>query len=243
MASLKSSRLWRCSFGLTKRLVSIHSIQILAKKNVKNSVQKQRSKRLVCIFAANYSCWHCPERMPQASTASGSAHIHAEQRAPPTKAGTHTAEGWERSPLHRKGVYSTLCSWRVESSKFFNQSHELSNGRCPGYDFFYPAKTLLARSVSSRVRMMVSTCLFAGKIFHIGVGSDVVCSTLIGNARASLMERTTDVSTLFFMPLHQPCSQFTLQGILFRFLNSVLYVKSRRCAITCETLVILIILN
>ena len=31
----------------------------------------------------------------------------------------------------------------------------------------------------------VSPTLYNGAIIHIGVGSDVVCSTIIGNARAS----------------------------------------------------------
>ena len=47
--------------------------------------------------------------------------------------------GWENVvQRHIKGVYLTLCSWRVESSKFSNQSLEHSNGRCPRVWFLSP---------------------------------------------------------------------------------------------------------
>lgn len=168
------------------------------------------------------------QRTTVADTAPNACHKQARQAVQPQPrraacpanpwAGSHTAEGWGRSSLHRKGVYSTLCSWRVESSKFFNQSHELSNGRCPGYDFFYPAKTLLARSVSSRVRMVVSTCLFAGKIFHIGVGSDVVCSTLIGNDRASTRGTDNRRFHAFLCPCTNPAFNSRCKAYCFIFL-------------------------
>ena len=38
---------------------------------------------------------------------------------------------------------------------------------------------------------------FHGKDYHIGVGSNVVCSTLKAMLEPRLVERTTDVSTLF----------------------------------------------
>ena len=47
-----------------------------------------------------------------------------------------------------------------------------------------------------------------GYYIHIGVGSDVVCSTLIGNARASIrgMDNSDD-STLFFVSSIEPTSE------------------------------------
>ena len=36
-------------------------------------------------------------------------------------------------------------------------------------------------------------------MYHIGVGSDVVCSTLKAMLEPRLVERTTDVSTLFHL--------------------------------------------
>lgn len=60
----------------------------------------------------------------------------------------------------------------------------IDDGRCPGCDCIAPVETckhglyLFGRN----------DCLSwspNGMIIHIGVGSDVVCSTIIGNARAS----------------------------------------------------------
>ena len=45
-----------------------------------------------------------------------------------------------------------------------------------------------------------STQLLHGGVYHIGVGSDVVCSTLKAMLEPRLVERTTDVSTLFLCP-------------------------------------------
>ena len=59
--------------------------------------------------------------------------------------------GWENVvQRHIKGVYLTLCSWRVESSKFSNQSLEHSNGRCPRVWFYphFPRKQSLWNSVA-----------------------------------------------------------------------------------------------
>ena len=43
-----------------------------------------------------------------------------------------------------------------------------------------------------------------GYYIHIGVGSDVVCSTTIGNARASESGIDGDDSTLFFVSSIEP---------------------------------------
>ena len=40
-----------------------------------------------------------------------------------------------------------------------------------------------------------------GNDFHIGVGSDVVCSTIIGNARASVRGIDNRTIPRFFMPI------------------------------------------
>ena len=58
------------------------------------------------------------------------------------------------------------------------------NGRCPGGDYIHPVETLQAQIVSFWMQSMFKK-VFNGTGFHIGVGSNVVCSTTIGNARAS----------------------------------------------------------
>ena len=59
------------------------------------------------------------------------------------------------------------------------------NGRCPGCDYIYPVETLYAWIVPFWMQSNVFYRSLNGNDFHIGVGSDVVCSTIIGNARAS----------------------------------------------------------
>ena len=92
---------------------------------------------------------------------------------------------------HNEGVYLTLCLRRVEILASFSgkSSLELSNGRCPGCDY-----TPIWFSVSHHCILWnaMHCCIDTpyGLDFHIGVGSDVVCSTGLGNARASI--RGTD---------------------------------------------------
>ena len=112
--------------------------------------------------------------------------------------------GWENVvQRHIKGVYLTLCSWRVESSKFSNQSLEHSNGRCPRVWFYphFPRKQSLWNPVAiptivGGLYPHSTQLLHGGIMYHIGVGSDVVCSTLKAMLEPRLVERTTDVSTL-----------------------------------------------
>ena len=59
------------------------------------------------------------------------------------------------------------------------------NGRCPGCDYINPVETLQAWIVPFRMQSNVLYRSLNGNDFHIGVGSNVVCSTTIGNARAS----------------------------------------------------------
>ena len=59
------------------------------------------------------------------------------------------------------------------------------NGRCPGCDLSIPVETLQTWIVSFGMQSNVLYGSLYGTDFHIGVGSDVVCSTIIGNARAS----------------------------------------------------------
>ena len=92
---------------------------------------------------------------------------------------------------HNKGVYLTLCLRQLGISQI--QSHyslELSNGRCPGCDFFIPVR--FTANHHCTLLGMVYVCVYESHSmdFHIGVGSDVVCSTLIGSGRASV--RGTD---------------------------------------------------
>ena len=174
-------------------------MQFLAKKNVKNSVQKQRSKRLVCIFATDYSCWHCPERLPQASTASGSATA-TPSSVPRQPRQVHTLRKGG-NVVHYIGKAFTRRSVLDESNlaNSFYQSLEHSNGRCPRVWFIRPITTLSARIVSFRAHLLFYIRSVYGKDFHIGVGSDVVGSTLIGSWKSlSVWNGQQDDSTLFF---------------------------------------------
>ena len=59
------------------------------------------------------------------------------------------------------------------------------NGRCPGCDYINPRGDLASIDcILLGCSQMYYIGLY-GTDFHIGVGSDVVCSTIIGNARAS----------------------------------------------------------
>ena len=59
------------------------------------------------------------------------------------------------------------------------------NGRCPGCDLSIPVEPCMHRLYPFGMQSNVLYRSLNGNDFHIGVGSDVVCSTIIGNARAS----------------------------------------------------------
>ena len=59
------------------------------------------------------------------------------------------------------------------------------NGRCPGCDLSIPWRPCKHRLCPFGMHSNVLYRPLYGTDFHIGVGSDVVCSTIIGNARAS----------------------------------------------------------
>lgn len=89
-----------------------------------------------------------------------------------------------QNPRHIEGVYLTLCLRRTESCKIHNPVLNLATVDAPGVIISIPLRPYryglypYGRSVS---------CLYGsygGSISHIGVGSDVVCSTGLGNARA-----------------------------------------------------------
>ncbi len=97
-----------------------------------------------------------------------------------------------------KGVYLRFVRDDSESSKLRTCSLGHSNGRCPGCDIYRSQRCILpARTDCVRAH---GYPIFLGEVhrarlvyIHIGVGSDVVCSTTMGNARAS--NRGTDNKT------------------------------------------------
>ena len=58
-----------------------------------------------------------------------------------------------------------------------NYSLELSNGRCPGCDYIIPVWFTASHHCTHLDAMRVCVYKPHGVDFHIGVGSDVVCST------------------------------------------------------------------
>lgn len=103
------------------------------------------------------------------------------------------------------GVCSTLCLRRVESCKFKKSSLKRGNGRCSGCDNITPEEAFWAYLCIQRCAIVVLIGLQMAEISHIGVGSDVVCSTGLGNARA--LTRGTDNRTVsrFFMSITEFC--------------------------------------
>lgn len=51
---------------------------------------------------------------------------------------------------------------------------------------------------------ILTVTILASNIYRIGVGSDVVCSTLIGSARASTRGTDNMKFHAFFMPVYNP---------------------------------------
>ena len=77
-------------------------------------------------------------------------------------------------------VFETL--WNLANSTIIVLN--IDDGRCPGCDYITPVRPCW----HELYLFGYNDCLSwspNGKIIHIGVGSDVVCSTIIGNARAS----------------------------------------------------------
>ena len=87
----------------------------------------------------------------------------------------------KRHDIMEKGVYLTLCL----ACKNLANSNPVkeSNGRCPGCDYIMPLILVYVLIVSFWMHVFGVHGLI-GKVFHIGVGSDVVHSTGLGNARA-----------------------------------------------------------
>ena len=86
--------------------------------------------------------------------------------------------GWDDNPRHIEGVYLTLCSWLSETSQLSLSCHELSNGRC--------LRVWLYHNQWSIVPILIGDITPCGGVYHIGVGSNVVCSAVSGNAKASI---------------------------------------------------------
>ena len=88
---------------------------------------------------------------------------------------------------HNEGVYLTLCLRHTEifqtiSIKVLN----LAAVDAPGVIISTRVVSMQATIVPFRVRCVFAYTFHADSVFHIGVGSDVVCSTLIGSGRASV---------------------------------------------------------
>ena len=125
---------------------------------------------------------------------------------------TKRALGGKRESRHIEGVYFDALFETVRNlANLWNCSLELSNGRCPGCDLYHslwrilPARTIFVRAQGVSIPILYRYAKAGAIYIHIGVGSDVVCSTTIGSARAS--DRGTDNRTAraFFMPLRKAC--------------------------------------
>ena len=82
-------------------------------------------------------------------------------------------------------------------------SLELSNGRCPGCDISNPLRPCKQGLYPFGNNVLFYRSLNGSFFIHIGVGSDVVCSSGLGNARA--LTRGTDNRTThaFFVSVYQ----------------------------------------
>ena len=89
-----------------------------------------------------------------------------------------------RESRHNEGVYLTLRSWRIESSKFNNPVMNVATVDVPGVIISTPWRPCKHGLHPCRCCRVHYTGLLTVAVFHIGVGSDVVCSTGLGNARA-----------------------------------------------------------
>lgn len=77
-----------------------------------------------------------------------------------------------------KGVYLTLCSGLSETSQTLDTVSNIATVDVPGVIISQPTYTL-------GMILLVSYEYLLGHNNHIGVGSNVVCSTVSGNAKAS----------------------------------------------------------
>ena len=92
-----------------------------------------------------------------------------------------------QNPRHNEGVYLTLCLRRTEISQIYsiivlNEAME----DAPGVIISIPLRPCKHELYPYGCSV---SCLYGslgGGVYHIGVGSDVVGSTMIGNARASV---------------------------------------------------------
>ena len=121
---------------------------------------------------------------------------------------TKRALGGKRESRHIEGVYfDALFETHRNLANLRYCSLELSNGRCPGCDLYHSLWRILpARTISVRAQgvsiPIYSRYAKAGTIYiHIGVGSDVVCSTTIGSARASMRGTDNRTDSRFFYAL------------------------------------------
>ena len=92
---------------------------------------------------------------------------------------------------HIEGVYLTLCSWLSETSQTLDTVNEPSNGRC--------LRVWLYHNQWSIVPILIGDITPCGGVYHIGVGSSVVCSTVSGNAKASESGTDDERFPRFFM--------------------------------------------
>ena len=125
---------------------------------------------------------------------------------------TKRALGGKRESRHIEGVYfDALFETHRNLANLRYCSLELSNGRCPGCDLYHslwrilPARTIPVRAQGFLYLLFYynSRCAKAGAIYiHIGVGSDVVCSTTIGSARASMRGTDNRTDSRFFYALY-----------------------------------------
>ena len=84
---------------------------------------------------------------------------------------------------HIEGVYLTLCSWLSETSQTLDTVNEPSNGRCLRVWLYHGQWSIVPMLLFS-VAIGIQYSMWR-HIYHIGVGSSVVCSTVSGNAKAS----------------------------------------------------------
>ena len=105
-------------------------------------------------------------------------------------------------------IFRRLLDAVFEASRILQiekSSLKRGNGRCSGCDNITPEETFWAYLCIQRCAIVVLIGLQMAEISHIGVGSDVVCSTGLGNARA--LTRGTDNRTVsrFFMSITEFC--------------------------------------
>ena len=114
-----------------------------------------------------------PVRQPNSK---GSIEVHAVLKQAVVTSNVEAGIGWEIT-TYWKGVYLTLVFGYTNLAN--SNSSEESNGRCP--------RDVILASLYWHIFMpqkREEICLIGGVPSHIGVGSDVVHSLELGNARA-----------------------------------------------------------